>query len=200
MPAALSLPPRNCDICGTEYQPKHKRARYCSKPCFWKSKNQRIAPEAKEQYAANRRVKWAENREEYNDRQKQYRVRWGDRFRTSRQAYFQKTRQQSPTVILIRNAKARAKEKGLAFDLTHAWARERWTGHCEVTDIPFVIGERGHGPKFFCPTLDRIQPDLGYTQDNCRIILHAVNALKGTGTDDDMLMIAEAIVRKLSKG
>jgi hypothetical protein len=200
MPAALTLPPRNCDICGAEYQPKHKRARYCSKPCFWKSKNQRVVPEARERYAATRRTKWAENRDAYNLRAK---VRYRsdrERVRKWHETAFQKARVKTPWLSLIYTARDRAKKKNLPFTLTPEWAIATWTGRCAITDIPFLIGQRGSGPKRLSPSIDRIEPALGYVPDNCRFILHAINAFKQDGTDAEMLEIARAIVRKSCSG
>lgn len=49
-------------------------------------------------------------------------------------------------------------------------------------------------PRFFSPSIDRIVPALGYTPENCRFILWAVNAFKHDGTDDDMYRVAEALI------
>lgn len=77
------------------------------------------------------------------------------------------------------------------------WAEKRWTGKCEITGLPFILSTQ-RNPYLFSPSLDKIVPSLGYVPDNCRFILHAVNALKGAGTDEQMLEIAKAIVEKLS--
>lgn len=36
-----------------------------------------------------------------------------------------------------------------------------------------------------------------HSQDNCRFVLFGVNALRGRGTDDDMLLIAQAVADAL---
>lgn len=51
----------------------------------------------------------------------------------------------------------------------------------------------------YWPSIDRIDPKVGYLTSNCRIILHAVNALKGEGTDADILLVANAIVEALTR-
>jgi len=96
----------------------------------------------------------------------------------------------------VKTAEERARRKGVPFSLTAEWAISRYTGACELTGIPFVIGQRGSGPKPYSPSIDRIVPSLGYTPGNCRFILWAVNALKHIGTDADMLFIARALVEK----
>ena len=46
----------------------------------------------------------------------------------------------------------------------------------------------------FSPSVDKIKNHLGYTLDNCRVIICGLNALKGTGTDADLLNIAKVVV------
>lgn len=94
-------------------------------------------------------------------------------------------------------ARRRAQMKGLPFDLTDEWCSARWTGACEVSGIPFRIGERGAGPKFFAASLDQIIPKGGYTQKNCRFVLWAVNAFKYDGSDADIFRVAQAITQRL---
>ena len=83
----------------------------------------------------------------------------------------------------------RAVKKGLAYDLTVDWAEARWTGRCELTDLPFDVTPRGSGPKPFSPSVDRIDCTQGYVIGNCRIIFFGLNAMKGDGTDDEMLLV-----------
>jgi hypothetical protein len=128
-----------------------------------------------------------------------YREKDPERFSAMRAANYQKLRNSTPWLSLIYTAKDRAKAKRLDFDLTPEWAMSIWTGRCAVTDLPFSIGLRGTGPKRMSPSIDRIDSACGYTQNNCRFILHAVNALKQDGTDEDMLFVAESIVRMLKK-
>ena len=106
----------------------------------------------------------------------------------------QHQRNHRPWIILVNAAKARAKKFGIIFDLTHEWAYARWTGKCELTDIPFQLGLRGFSGKMFSPSIDKIDPKLGYVKSNCRFILHCVNTFKYTGTDAEIYAIAEALI------
>jgi hypothetical protein len=90
----------------------------------------------------------------------------------------------------------RAKERGLPCDITHEWARARWTGNCELTGLPFVVGSVGNGPRMFSASVDQITAGKGYTQGNCRFILWCVNAFKHTGTDADIFTVAEALLSR----
>lgn len=116
--------------------------------------------------------------EKYRDRQRGYRAK-------------------KPWRHLLLHAAHRAKAKGWKYDLTTDWAEATFTGFCALTRIPFVVRNNGVGPKFFSPSIDRINSSLGYTQDNCRFVLWSVNALHGTGSDVDMLRVAEALVLQL---
>jgi hypothetical protein len=40
-----------------------------------------------------------------------------------------------------------------------------------------------------------LQASIGYTRSNIRVVLLGVNGLRGSGTDEDMLMIARAVVK-----
>jgi hypothetical protein len=107
-------------------------------------------------------------------------------------------RQNLPWKSLLRTAEARAKRKKVPFLLDAAWAAARYTGFCELTGLPFSLAARGSGPTRLSPSIDRIVPSVGYTPDNCRFVLWQVNAFKYDGTDAEMLVLAQAIVRALT--
>ena len=121
------------------------------------------------------------------------RKRWAAAHRDKEKKRYHATRTWLPWLNAFRGSKARAKKHNVPFTLTKEWAITNWTGRCTVTDLEFVLSTK-RSPYLLSPSLDRIVPSLGYTPDNSRFVLHAVNALKGAGTDDDMLTIARAIV------
>lgn len=88
------------------------------------------------------------------------------------------------------------KRKGLNFTLDANWAKANYTGCCALTGIKFDTKSK---ITPFSATIDRINNKKGYTEENSRIILFGVNALKGTGTDEDVLKIAKALVKVLTK-
>lgn len=45
-------------------------------------------------------------------------------------------------------------------------------------------------------SIDRVKPELGYTQDNVRFILHCLNAMKGNGTDGQVLEICKLVAER----
>lgn len=81
--------------------------------------------------------------------------------------------------VLIKTVGYRAKSAGIAFDLTVEWARRRWTGRCEVTGEEFIIGPL----TALSPSVDRIDPEIGYVQENCRFVTHGFNSSKNKVAD-----------------
>jgi hypothetical protein len=154
-----------------------------------------------------RRKRYEENKKEIAQKQRDYRQSLPEKVAKERRARYQAahkererrryhaTRVWLPWLNAFRGSKARAVKHNIPFTLTKEWAAERWTGCCEVTGIEFVLSDK-RSPYLFSPSLDRKIPSLGYTPENSRFVLHAVNALKGQGTDEDMLKIAQAIVQK----
>jgi hypothetical protein len=97
-------------------------------------------------------------------------------------------------VALLKNAEARAKDKGLPCTITLAWITERVAvGHCAVTGLPFAIEEVGRG---LSPSLDQIIPGLGYTPENTQVVCWLYNRAKGVEGHDAVMMLAEALCNK----
>jgi hypothetical protein len=108
--------------------------------------------------------------------------------------FVSKDKEDYPWRRLVRSSAKRAVKLGLPFDLDDEWAKKRWTGRCELTDIAFAKGYFTTNTRSFFPSIDRIYPNKGYLKGNCRFILWAVNAMKTDGTEADMFRIAEALV------
>jgi hypothetical protein len=101
---------------------------------------------------------------------------------------------------IVRGAIKRSIAKNLPYDPDLLeWAPTVWTGRCALSGIEFRRNV-GLGPGPFSPSIDRIRPELGYTKGNCRFILHAINAMKGSGSDEEMLLIARALVSRAALG
>ena len=68
----------------------------------------------------------------------------------------------------------------MAFDLTENWVKEqmkRQDFKCALTSIPFLADELGYRVRAFAPSLDRIDNAFGYTPDNVRIVVFAINVM-----------------------
>lgn len=106
-------------------------------------------------------------------------------------------RKSKPWRFLVQAARKRALMKRIPFALTNEWAEARWTGNCELTGLPFNLEFTGkNGPMHRSPSIDRRIPSLGYIEENCRFVLHCVNSLKSSGTEEEMYEVAAALIRK----
>jgi hypothetical protein len=97
------------------------------------------------------------------------------------------------------SAKNRAEKKVLDFDLTPEWILARLAvGQCEVTGIPLELSgtdDRGFGYfRPWTPSLDRTDPNKGYTQDNVKVVCWIYNAAKGVGTHEDVVLFSQALI------
>lgn len=113
-----------------------------------------------------------------------------------KRAYQQERRKTHRGFSLTNDARRRALEKGIPFDLDWREIQERInTGLCEVTGLPFCLDE----PKSWnAPSLDQIEPSKGYTRLNTRVVLYALNTMANNWGLDTILQIADAIRERRS--
>ncbi len=77
-------------------------------------------------------------------------------------------------------------------ELSPEWILERLeVGVCEVTGMSFTYGVEARNP--WSPSLDRIDPKIGYTLANTRVVVWIYNAAKNVFTDGDVMLMAKAI-------
>ena len=90
--------------------------------------------------------------------------------------------------VKIRSVRSRANKKNLDFDLNIDWMRKNRVTICPIlkTKLIYVKGAGISLPPENTPSIDRIDPDRGYTQDNCRIISYKANALLSNATLDQL--------------
>lgn len=100
--------------------------------------------------------------------------------RRARASYRTKSRPRAKT--LYQHAATRARKKGLPFSITIDWVKDRIeAGVCQVTGIPFQLTLTGQR-NLYGPSLDRTDPQQGYTPENTRVVLFGYNALKNEAT------------------
>lgn len=100
----------------------------------------------------------------------------------------------------IASANRRNRERG--FDLPHFSEADlvalwnRCGGRCALTGLAFHGGRFGTGKakRAFWPSIDRIDPDVGYTRENCRLVLTAVNFALNAWGDEVFMRIARAAI------
>lgn len=93
-------------------------------------------------------------------------------------------------VALYHNSKTR---RPLGHTLTVEWIEERLKHGCAITGLPFVF-EAGKQP--FSPSLDKIDCTGDYTEDNVRVVVWLYNTAKNVFDDDDVLIMARALVER----
>lgn len=99
-------------------------------------------------------------------------------------------------------AKTRARIGKLPFDLTPEYVRELMASQnyrCAVSKIPFHLSRSGVRQSAtrlpFRPSIDRIEPALGYVQGNVRVLCFAVNMAISDWGDDVFREICRAVAR-----
>lgn len=191
------------------------KARYDANPEKYREYSRKNYRENREHYLQLRREYHEANRDRDNETVRKWRAENPEKAREGQRASYRKHREarlkqssqkwyadrlKRPWLSLLESRRWHARQKNIPFGLTESWAAARWTGRCELTDLPFDLSrsQKG-GPKMFSPSLDKIAPELGYIPSNCRFILLAINVMKQKGTDAEVLFIAEAIVKNSHK-
>lgn len=179
----------------------------------WKARDNRRRHEREAELKANDPAAYAELRRKLNARKKrwnatnpdtvrQYRSRdpdvknataraWRDKNREycrarAREVYQSKKRLHPGynKTLKLDSARARAKRKGLAFDIT--LEDIAIPDVCPILDIPLVWETRtGKGERDHAPALDRIKNDQGYVKGNVQVISTRANRWKNDMTLND---------------
>lgn len=77
-------------------------------------------------------------------------------------------------------------------DVVQMWDDQH--GLCALSGIPMKSSKGG--TSFDSPTLDRIVPSLGYNPNNVRLLCYAVNAGRGTLTDEAFVEVCRAVIAR----
>ena len=110
--------------------------------------------------------------------------------------------------VLCRSSKQSAKLLNVPFDLTKEWIKEKLDrGCCEVTGIPFDLSNRNPGSRKkgagnvqkYAPSLDRLNPQGGYTKDNVRLVVWMYNVGKQNYTHNELVEFAHILVQSQIK-
>lgn len=127
--------------------------------------DKRFCDDCKTERARVRSLLWAkENRERHNQNAKK--VRRANRERR-----------------MLMSARQRAKDKGLPFDIEISDIKIPEV--CPVFGVPMVVGTP------YAPSLDRIDPSLGYTKQNIQVISRKANLMKQDATSEELQSFAE---------
>lgn len=99
-------------------------------------------------------------------------------------------------VKLVGTIRNRAKKLGIPFDLNGSipliQARID-AGKCELTGVPFRLDA---GLAFDSPSIDRIDPKLGYVYPNIRVVCFAMNCALNNWGEEVLLKVVTAWLAK----
>ena len=104
---------------------------------------------------------------------------------------------------LVVRAKGRAKDIGKDFDLTtdQVFAlMEKQEYRCVLSGFKFALNERkSSARRVFAPSIDRIDCKRGYTIDNVRLVIVAVNIGLADFGDDAYIRVCRAVAKQSRK-
>ncbi len=104
------------------------------------------------------------------------------------------------TANMVKNARQRAKDKNLAFNLDNNFVRSIVPSHCPIfnTKLEWSVQRgNGHCPLPSSPSLDRIDPSKGYVKGNVWIISHRANQIKSNASHEELKLVTEAVGRAI---
>jgi len=126
----------------------------------------------------------------YNEKRKEHAKQVG--YSPAHRAAYVDQRKRDPRISLLRGAKARAKKCGAPFELS--------LEDINIPDVCPILGlalePRINEPGVYksnpnSPSLDRLNPSLGYIKGNVSVISNLANVIKNSGTAEDHRKIAE---------
>jgi hypothetical protein len=132
------------------------------------------------------------------ERQAAYRARDPGRSRAAWREYSMSPK--GTVTVLLNYARDRARNAGLSFDLDRDWLGQKLdTGVCELSGLPIQrISPGQYRTHPYAPSIDRVEPALGYIKTNCRLVCFAVNRARSDFGDEVLFTIANGIVKHVT--
>lgn len=204
----------------TPQQFEHIEERRCSK-CNQIKNRKKFQKDSYDKYGLQAKCKscFSIRNKEYNLSHKEYfKLKGKERYKKEenparyaryRESYIKRRHEYSTSVRgrcfdLLGSAKIRAKKNKLEFDLDIDWLldlHDTQKGKCILTDLlldfSFTQGKgRGYNPM--SPSLDKINPKLGYVKNNVRLVCTAINIALNSFGEDHFEKIAKAFLENRS--
>lgn len=204
MMATLVEPLRVCRECGLEAFTeedlelfakgktcKYGRDNLCKK-CI-NERHRKHYKENREERNAKARKYYTDNREKLNERQKkQYKTNI-----IKEREYNRKHHAAHPFRYAVKYAKARSKKNGSDFDLTPEFLIQLWDecgGICPMTGVKMLKKSKLSDP--IAKSLDRIDPEKGYTKDNVRLVSYWYNRTRNKWGDAFTLEMCQRVAER----
>ncbi len=106
------------------------------------------------------------------------------------------------TLTLLKSAQRRSKNLSLDINVDYDFIYSQVSGGvCAATGLAFDLDKpEGSMKNPYAPSIDRVDPNKGYTKDNTRIVIWQYNLMKGEITDDELLKLCTLIVERNKNG
>jgi hypothetical protein len=95
---------------------------------------------------------------------------------------------------LLIPAYVRSRKRGIPYTLTWDYVQSIWTDTCPYLGIPLRHGTLKLTKH--SPTLDRIEPALGYVEGNIEVVSYLANAMKRDATPEQLIRFAREVLRR----
>jgi hypothetical protein len=119
------------------------------------------------------------------------------RNKTKHNEYCQKYRENNRALVLLGQARYRAKKKGIEFNLE--LSDVVIPKLCPVLKIPLSAGSSSGGPRGCSPSLDRIDNTKGYIKGNVQVMSHKANTMKHCADNNELILFANWIKKTYRK-
>lgn len=129
------------------------------------------------------------NKEKVSQQGKDWRKNNHDRYKQMSKESYHRRKSDPKNIIsfLLKHAKARAIQKGIEFNLI---GEDIYLPDiCPILKIPFDKNSRRYSYS-----LDRINPNKGYTKDNIWVISQIANAMKWDSTHEERILFAKWVL------
>jgi hypothetical protein len=122
--------------------------------------------------------------------------KWNQEHRPQRTAAMRDKRAKSPLVFLVREAKGRARVKGLPFDITPSDLEI--PTHCPLLGIQLEPNRGGKQAQAGSPTIDRINPALGYVRGNVWVVSYRANRIKHNASLEELEVLTANLRKRMA--
>src|SRR3990167_3712213 len=155
---------------------------------YYRANREKYRAKWKEYYAANRDKLLEQKRKRRSD----------GAFAEREKAYRLLSYKRDRAKLMFRNARNRAKERGIEFDLTYADVVI--PPLCPVFGVPFELDFETGRMSRYAPSLDRIDNTKGYVRGNIIVVSLRANQIKNDATVDEIQATADFYRRLAQAG
>ena len=173
-----------------------RRMSYSKK--YYKENREAILKRHKK-YREENREAILKKREETREARLEYQKKYYEENREITIVRVTKYKKTTPEVSMMSQAKKRAKDKKLPFDLDLKYLRNIWPTDniCPALNIKL---KRGKGKMIdSSPSLDRINSELGYVKENVQIVSMLANLIMSSATPDQVIQVGNYFKKIVEK-